>query len=133
MEAQLSQLTGMVEKALNKKRLGKKQVSEEDSVFIHADNNPLYASAILLKHQFECNFLVTKVSFDKSVTFNDDEEKSASSSVSSSQMQGSSSLRSSSIPNGHHHNNYQPQVSGCSLSNVLCLPRVLGPNLPRLR
>ena len=30
MEAQLSQLTGMVEKALNKKRLGKKQVSEED-------------------------------------------------------------------------------------------------------
>ena len=29
MEAQLSQLTGMVEKALNKKRLGKKQVNEE--------------------------------------------------------------------------------------------------------
>ena len=80
---------------------------------------PLHASAILVKRQFECNFLVTKVSFDKSVTFNDDEEKSASSSVSSAQMQGSSSLRSSSVPNGHHHNNYQPQVSHCFLSNVL--------------
>jgi len=34
MEAQLSQLTGMVEKALNKKRLGKKQVSEEDCSFM---------------------------------------------------------------------------------------------------
>ena len=37
MEAQLSQLTGMVEKALNKKRLGKKQVSFDKSVTFNDD------------------------------------------------------------------------------------------------
>ena len=46
MEAQLSQLTGMVEKALNKKRLGKKQVSFDKSVTFNDDEEKSSSSSM---------------------------------------------------------------------------------------
>ena len=55
MEAQLSQLTGMVEKALKNKKLGKKTVSFDKSISYSDDAQPTGILVTNKKHNHRCN------------------------------------------------------------------------------
>ena len=76
-------------------------------IWVLVDDNEIN-STTNMPYMVECHSLLNKVSFDKSVTFNDGEEKSTSSSASAAQIQGSTTgSRSFSLSNGQNH---QPQV-----------------------
>ena len=59
MEAQLSQLTGMVEKALKNKKLGKKTVSFDKSISYSDDAQPTGILVTNKKHNHRCNAVAT--------------------------------------------------------------------------